>query len=159
MKCNRVKKKSLVYTFQFLKETKILYEIFAFVSAFCFLGSYFLFYKPSLLCFIYSFNPGTAIFFILALVSSFVTVVLIIKERKVINETLLTFVIDRSLLLMFGILTRLGFIQYQRQGCGNILRWYVYFIDAFVATIILELVIILLLVFITNKAQFKQNKL
>ena len=123
------------------------------------LGSRTLFYIPSNLCFIYPFNPGTTILFTLSLISSFVSVTLIIKDRHVNNKTLLIYVINRSFLLILGILTRFGFILYQRQGCGNILRWYVYFIDAYLAVVILELIIILLFVFITKRAQSKQSKI
>ena len=155
--CSWMKKVSLTHFFQFIKETKLVYEIPTFVSAICFLGSYFLFYKPTMECVIYPFNPGTAILFALAFVSSSITVILIIKERHVTIKTLLIYVIHRSFLFILGILTRLGFIQYQRQGCGNIHRWYVYFIDAYLATVILELIIILLVVFIANRTQSRQN--
>ncbi len=152
-------KLSLTHFFQFIKETNLIHEIFTFISAICFLGSYFLFYQPTMLCYIYPFYPGTAILFALSLISSLIIVILIFKEKHVTKKTLLIYVINRSFLFILGILTRVGFIQYQRQGCGNIERWYVYFIDAYVATLILELIIILLIVFRANRTQSKQNNL
>ena len=154
-----MKKVSLTHFFQFIKETKLVYEIFTFVSVICFLGSYFLYYRPSMECVIYPFNPGTAILFALSLISSSIIVILIIKKRYVTKKILLIYVINRSFIFILGILTRVGFIQYQRQGCGNIERWYVYFIDAYLAILISELIIILLLVFIANTTQSKQNNL
>ncbi len=123
-----MRKESLKHFFQFIKETKLVYELFTFVSAICFFGSYFLFYRPTMECVIYPFYPGTAILFVLPLLSSFVLVILIIKDKLVKNKTLLIYMINRSFLFILGILTRVIFIQYQRQGCGNIERWYVYFI-------------------------------
>ncbi len=152
-----MKKVNFTHFFQFIEETKLIHEIFTFISAICFLGSYFLFYQPSMECVIYPFYPGTAILFALSLISSSIIVILIIKERHVTKKTFLICVINRSFLFILGIFTRVGFIQYQRQGCGNIERWYVYFIDAYLATVILELIIILLVVFIANRAQPKQN--
>ncbi|MBY9001970.1 MAG: hypothetical protein KGD64_13715, partial [Candidatus Heimdallarchaeota archaeon] len=63
-----MKKVSFTHFFQFIKETKLVYELFTFVSAICFLGSYFLFYRPSMECVIYPFYPGTAILFALSLI-------------------------------------------------------------------------------------------
>lgn len=152
-------KETFTHFFQFIKETKLGYELFTFISAVCFFGSYFLFYRPSMLCFIYPFNPGTAILFALSLISSSVIVILIIKEKQATKKNLLIYVINRNFLFIIGILTRMGFIQYQRQGCGNIERWYVYFIDAYLAAVILELILIPLIIFIANRLQSKQNSL
>ena len=152
-----MKKVSLTHFFQFIKETKLVYEIFTFVSAVLFLGSYFLFYRPSMECVIFPFNPGTAILFALSMVSSSIIVLLIVKERHVTKKALLINLINRSFLLILGILTRVGFILYQRLGCGNIYRWYVYFIDAYLATVISEIIIILLIFFIANRVQSKQT--
>lgn len=156
-------KLSLTHFFQFIKETKLVYEIPTFISAICFLGSYFLIYKPTMLCYIQPFYPGTAILFALSSVVSSVTVILIIKEiikeRHVTKKASRTYLINRSFIFILGILTRVGFIQYQRQGCGNIERWYVYFIDAYSAILISELIIILIIVFIANTTQSEQNNL
>lgn len=152
-----MKKESFTHFFQFIKETKLVYELFTFVLAVCFFGSYFLFYPPSMLCWIYPFYPGTAIFFALSLVSSLVLVILIIKGKQVTKKTSLIYIINRSLLFIIGILVRLGFIQYQRQGCGNIYRWYIYFIDAYLATLIFEIGLIILIIFIAIRTQSKQS--
>ena len=154
-----MKKVSLANFFHFIKKTKFVYELLTFISAICFLGSYFLIYRPSMLCYIQRFYSGTAILFALPLVSSFVLVILIIKDKQVMNKTLLIYLINRSFLFILGILTRVGFILYQRQGCGNIERWYVYFIDVFIAVMILEVIIILLFVFITRRTLIKQSKI
>ena len=153
-----MKKGYLRHLFQSMKESWIFYELLTFVSAFCFFGSYFLFYYPTALCWIYPFNQGTVILFVLALLSSSIPVILIIKNRDESNKIYLFNIISRSAYFVFGILTRWGFIQYQRQGCGNIYRWYVYFMDAYSAIMILEIIIVVFFLIKKNRSQSKLSK-
>lgn len=154
-----MKKERFTQFLEYLKELKIIYDILTFFTTICFFASYFLFYKPSLLCFVYPFNPRTAIFFTIAFLSSFVIVIRIIKDKQVSKETLLSFMINRGLIVIVGELIRWGFLQYQHLGCGNISRWYVYFIDVLVATMIFELIVILIVILLFKKAESKQIKI